>query len=115
MKWTCFLSGSGSTGKSHLVKAISNALSKLLLYHCKDPEEPIVLSLGPTGMLAVKIGGTTINSGVNFGTNLLGVNGKSKAALRNKLSEVDFFNYRWTFYHIKWLMDRYWFKVRRNS
>ena len=32
-----FLSGSGSTGKSHLVKLICTAMSKTLLYLCKDP------------------------------------------------------------------------------
>ena len=37
-----FLSGSGGTGKSHLVKA------RTLRYHCKDPEKPGVLLLGPT-------------------------------------------------------------------
>ena len=35
-----FFSGSGDTGKSHLVKVIYNAISKTLLYHCKDPEKP---------------------------------------------------------------------------
>ena len=31
------LSGSGSTGKSHLVKVIFEVMSKTLLYHCKQP------------------------------------------------------------------------------
>ena len=31
------LSGSGGTGKSRLVKVIDNAISKTLLYNCKDP------------------------------------------------------------------------------
>ena len=34
-----FLSGSGGTGKYHLVKVIYNTISKTLLYHCKDPEK----------------------------------------------------------------------------
>ena len=55
-----FLSGIGGTGKSHLVKAIYNAISKTLLYHSKDPEKPTVLMLGPTGISAVNIGRTTI-------------------------------------------------------
>ena len=55
-----FLSGIGGTGKSHLVKAIYNAISKTLLYHSKDPEKPRVLMLGPTGISAVNIGSTTI-------------------------------------------------------
>ena len=40
-----FLSGSGGTGKSHLVKVIYNAISKTLLYHSKDPEKPRALML----------------------------------------------------------------------
>ena len=43
-----FLSGSGGTVKSHLVKVICNAIPKILLYHCKDPEKLRVLLLGPT-------------------------------------------------------------------
>ena len=72
-----FLSGVGGTGKSHLVEVIYNAISKTLLYHCKDPGKPRVLLLGLTGISTVNIGGTTIHD-------------KSKAALRNKLSEVKF-------------------------
>ena len=34
-----FFSGSGGTGKSHLVKVICNAILKTLLYNCKDPEK----------------------------------------------------------------------------
>ena len=59
-----FLLGSGGTGKSNLVKVIYNAISKTLLYHCKDTEKPKVLLLGPTGISAVNIGGTTIHSGL---------------------------------------------------
>ena len=54
-----FLSGSGGTGKSHLVKVIYNAISKTLLYHRKDPDKPRVLLLGPTRISVVNIGGTT--------------------------------------------------------
>ena len=42
-----FLLGSGDTGKTHLIKVINNVISKTLLYHCKDPEKPRVLLLGP--------------------------------------------------------------------
>ena len=85
-----FLLGSGGTGKSNLVKVIYNAISKTLLYHCKDTEKPKVLLLGPTGISAVNIGGTTIHSGLAIkpGTKLLGLNDKSKVDLRNRLSDV---------------------------
>ena len=61
-----------------------------MLYHCKDPEKPKVLLLGPTRISAVSLSGTTIHSGLGIkpGTKLLGLNDKSKAALRNRLSEV---------------------------
>ena len=54
--------GSGGTGKSHLVKVIYKAISKTLLYHCKDPEKPKALLLGPAGISAVNIGGSTIDT-----------------------------------------------------
>ena len=75
-----------------MVKVIYNAISKTLFYHSKDPEKPRVLLLGPTEMSAVNVCGTTIHSGLGIksGIKLLGLNNKSKAALRNKLSEVKF-------------------------
>ena len=72
------------------MKVIYNAISKPLLYHCKDPEKSRVLFFGLTGISAVNIGRTTIHSGLGIkpGTKLLGLNDKSKAGLRNRLSEV---------------------------
>ena len=87
-----FISCSGGTGKSHLVRVIYHAISKTLLYRCKEPEKPIALLLGPTGISTVNIGGTTIHSslGIKPGTKLLTLNDKSKAASTNRLSEVKF-------------------------
>ena len=48
-----FLSGSGGTGKSHLIKTIYQTVSKELLYHAKDLEKPRVLLLDPTDISAV--------------------------------------------------------------
>ena len=77
------------SGKSHLVKVIYNAISKTLLYHSKDTEKPRVLMLGPTGISAVNISRITIHSGLGIkpGAKLLGLNDKSKAALRNRLHQ----------------------------
>ena len=61
-----FFSGSRGTVKSHLVKAIYNAKSKSLLYHCKESDKPRVLLLGLSGILAVNIAGTTIHSGLGI-------------------------------------------------
>ena len=86
---TCFIHAVEDK-KISLVKVICMAISKTLFYHCKDPEKSRVLLLGTTGISAVNIGGTTIHSGlgIKLGTKLLGLNEKSKAALRNRLSEV---------------------------
>ena len=49
--------------------------------------------LGPTRISEVNIGGTTIHPGLRIkpGAKLLGLNDKSKAGLRNRLSEVTLF------------------------
>lgn len=60
--------------KSQLVKVIYNTISKTLLYHHKNSEKP---RLGPMWISAVKLGGTTIQSGV-------GVQVKCKASFLNK-------------------------------
>ena len=77
-----------------------------------DPEKPIVLLLGPTGISAANTGGTTIHSGpaIKPGKRLLGIKDKSKVALRYKLSEVKLL----ILDGIKWFMDRYWLDVGRN-
>ena len=86
-----FVSSSGGTCKSHLLKGIYNAISKRLLYHWKDAEKTRVLLLELTGILIENIG-YIIHSGLAIkpGIKLLGLNDKSKAALRNRLSEVTF-------------------------
>ena len=78
-----FLSGRGSTSKSYLVKVIYHAISKILLYYCKDPEKPRVFSFGPTEISVVNIAGITIHFvlGIKPRSKLLGLNDKSKAAL----------------------------------
>ena len=84
------LCDSRGTGKSHLVKVIYNALSKILLYHWKDSEKPRVLLIGPAGVLAVNIRRDAIHSGlkINPRAKLLSLNSKPKTALRNTLSET---------------------------
>ena len=65
----------GGTGECQLIKTIYQAVSKELLYHAKDPDKPCVLLLGPTGVSAVNIGGTTIHPGLGIkpGPKLLGL------------------------------------------
>ena len=82
-----FFSCCGGAYKFHLVKAIYNIILKTLF---KDPEKPRSLLLGPTRISTVNIGGSTIHVGLGIEpeTKLLGLNVKSKAALRDKLSKV---------------------------
>ena len=63
-----YFSCSGRTGKSHLVKVIYNAMSKTLIYYCKDPEKLRVLLEKHTGISAVNIGRTAIYSEIILGT-----------------------------------------------
>ena len=50
-----FLSASGGVRKSHLVKVIYKFISKILLYHCKDPENFRLILFEPTRISAVNI------------------------------------------------------------
>ena len=65
-----------------LLAPVDNAISKTLLYHCKDLEKPRVLLFGPRGISVVNIGGTTIHSSLSVKPEirLLGLNAKSKTA-----------------------------------
>ena len=85
-----FLTGEGGCGKSHLLKVVCLALTKLLLHKGGDPEKPRVLKLAPTGVAAINIDGTTIHSGLGIFNNneCFPLSDKLKTSLRNKLSEV---------------------------
>ena len=61
-----FFSGSTGVGKSHLVKIIHQAVSKLLQYHGTSHEKPRVLVLAPTGVASINVNGTTIHSALNL-------------------------------------------------
>ena len=84
-----FLTGQGGCGKSHLVKTIFHALSKVFLRKGSDPNKPRVLLLAPTGVAAVNINGTTIHSGLGIhGKVYAPLSDRSRASLRNKLCEI---------------------------
>ena len=56
-----FITGGGGAGKSHLIKTIHMALSKILMYIGGGPKKPRILLLAPTGAAAKHINGTTIH------------------------------------------------------
>ena len=85
-----FLTGGGGCGKSHLIKTIFQAVSKVLLYHGTNPEKPRVLLLAPTGVASININGTTLHSafGLPCEGSFYPLNNKTLDSLRTKLSEV---------------------------
>ena len=58
-----FLSGPGSTGKSHVVHLIQRDMSQFFKHTVKpDDDQPVVLITAPTESAAFQIGGSTIHS-----------------------------------------------------
>ena len=89
-----FISGSGGVGKSHLIKTLYQALTKLFSYRTGDPNKPRMLLIAPTGVAAINIEGTTIHTGLgipvgNYSRKTLPkLNDKMRSSLRNNLSEL---------------------------
>ena len=61
-----FITGRAGLGKSHLMKTICMFLTKTFNLYSGSPDKPKVLILAPTGVAAININGTTINSGLNI-------------------------------------------------
>ena len=85
-----FLSGSAGVGKSHLVKKIHLAVSKLLRYHGTSREKPRVWILAPAGVTSINVSRTTIHSVLNLKCHgkLYPLDANTLATLRNRFSEV---------------------------
>ena len=61
-----FITGRAGLGKSHLMKTICMFLTKTFNLYSGSPDKPKVLILAPTGVAAININRTTINSGLNI-------------------------------------------------
>lgn len=87
-----FLTGGGGSGKSHLVKTIYHTLVKTFRRIVNNPELPTVLLMAPTGVSAINIEGTTINTGLAIpketGENLPAMSDQKKTQIRVLLSEL---------------------------
>ena len=59
-----FLTGGGGAGKSHLIKTIYHTAVKTFRHPAINHELPTFLLMAPTGVAAINIDGTTINTGV---------------------------------------------------
>ena len=85
-----FITGCAGVGKSHLIKTNFLSLDKVFEYKGGDADKPKILLLAATGVAAININGTMINSGLgnNVGCKSNPLNDQHRAALRNKHSEV---------------------------
>ena len=59
-----FLTGGGGAGKSHLIKTIYHTAVKIFRHPPFNSELPTVLLLAPTGVSAININETTVNTGL---------------------------------------------------
>ena len=61
-----FLTAGGGAGKSHLIRAIYHTAAKTFRRPPFNPELPTVLLMAPTGVAAINIDGTTVNTGIGI-------------------------------------------------
>ena len=57
-----FITGGGGAGKSHLIRTIYHTVIKTFRHPPTNPELPTVILMAPTGVAAINIDGTTINT-----------------------------------------------------
>ena len=87
-----FLTGGGGAGKSHLIKTIYHTAVKTFRHPPINPELPTVLLMAPTGVAAINIDGTTINTGlaipIEAGDNVPAMSDRRKTLLRLTLADL---------------------------
>ena len=87
-----FISGGGGSGKSHLIRSIYHTAVKVFNYSSNNPDLPKVLLMAPTGVAAVCISASTINSILSIpkdvGMSLPALSDQKKTLLRLTFSEV---------------------------
>ena len=88
-----FITGGAGAGKSHIIKTIYQTATKIFRHGPEDPDKPSILLLAPIGVVAINIGGNTINSGLAISKNIFGehvgpLSNERKSALRTKLPNL---------------------------
>lgn len=87
-----FLTGGGGTGKSHLIREIYHTALKTFKHGPSNPEMPTLLMMAPTGVAAVNIDATTINTGLaipkDVGDNLRPLSDQKRTQLRISVTEL---------------------------
>ncbi|XP_078381380.1 ATP-dependent DNA helicase Pif1-like [Oculina patagonica] len=87
-----FVTGGGGGGKSHLIRTIYHTAMNTFKYAALNPSLPTVLLMAPTGVAAVNISGTTVNTALGIpkdaGINLPPLPDQKKTLLRLSFSEL---------------------------
>ena len=88
-----FISGGAGAGKSHVIKSVYQTVIKTFKHGPLNSDVPVVLLLAPTGVAAVNIGGTVINSDLGipkdvFGEHIGSLPHERLSTLRHKLSDL---------------------------
>ncbi|XP_066935952.1 uncharacterized protein [Clytia hemisphaerica] len=89
-----FQTGSAGCGKSYTLNTIKFFLEKALTYGTRNASKERLLIMAPTGVAAVNVAGSTINSvfslipGDEWSKNIPNLPDKSRSTLRERLSEL---------------------------
>jgi DNA replication protein DnaC len=87
-----FITGGAGSGKSHLIKTIYHTATKTFRQAPMNPEFPTVLLMAPTGVAAININGTTINTALAIpketGDNVPAMSDQKKTQFRLSLSQL---------------------------
>ena len=87
-----FITGGAGSGKSHLIRTIYHTAVNTFKYANVNPGLPKVLLMAPTGVTAVNVSGSTINSALAIPRevygNLTPLSDQKKTLLRLSLSEL---------------------------
>ncbi|XP_068742020.1 uncharacterized protein [Montipora capricornis] len=87
-----FITGGAGAGKSHLIHTIYHTVTKTFRHSPMNPELPTVLLMAPTGVGAINIDGTTINTALAIpketGDNLPALSDQKKTQMRMLLADL---------------------------
>lgn len=87
-----FVTGGAGAGKSHLIKTIYHTASKTFRHTAVNFQFPSVLLMAPTGVAAINIDGTTINTALAIPReppdSLSGMSDEKRTQMRLSLSEL---------------------------
>ena len=87
-----FITGGAGAGKSHLIHTIYHTVTKTFRHSPMNPELPTVLLMAPTGVAAINIDGTTINTALAIpketDDNLRALSDQKKTQMRMLLADL---------------------------